>query len=315
MRIAFVGKGGSGKTTISSLFTRHLASIGKKVIALDADINQHLGEALSISESEIAATPSLSLVTSSIFEWVRGTNGTIPSQTHLRMTTPPGQGSRKITFDDNIIPRFKHVDGFDLVRTGDFGEEDVGMVCYHGKSSITEIVLNHFAEADNEYIVVDMTAGADAFSTGMFLKFDTICIVVEPTLKSVDVYKQYIKHKEGFVLNLIAVGNKITSKDDEEFLKDKIGDDLIGFINESRFIRSIEKGRSPELFELENENRKTLQKINDYLDAHKIPRVEMYGQLANLHKKHALSWLNDRFNFDFSSQIHTNFNPAEFYGE
>jgi CO dehydrogenase maturation factor len=43
MKIAFVGKGGSGKTTLSSLFVRHLAVSGSPVVAVDADVNQHLG--------------------------------------------------------------------------------------------------------------------------------------------------------------------------------------------------------------------------------------------------------------------------------
>jgi len=43
MKIAFVGKGGSGKTTLSSLFIRHLAAARVPVLAIDADINQHLG--------------------------------------------------------------------------------------------------------------------------------------------------------------------------------------------------------------------------------------------------------------------------------
>jgi cellulose biosynthesis protein BcsQ len=42
MKIAFAGKGGSGKTTLSSLFVRHLAAQGLPVVAIDADINQHL---------------------------------------------------------------------------------------------------------------------------------------------------------------------------------------------------------------------------------------------------------------------------------
>ena len=46
MRVAFVGKGGSGKTTLSSLLVRHLAGEGLPVIAVDADINQHLAETL-----------------------------------------------------------------------------------------------------------------------------------------------------------------------------------------------------------------------------------------------------------------------------
>ncbi|TDD74119.1 ATP-binding protein, partial [Actinomadura rubrisoli] len=43
MKVAFVGKGGSGKTTLSSLFVRYLAGRGLPVVAVDADINQHLG--------------------------------------------------------------------------------------------------------------------------------------------------------------------------------------------------------------------------------------------------------------------------------
>jgi hypothetical protein len=46
MRIAFVGKGGSGKTTATAVFARCLTALGRPVLAVDADINQHLGTAL-----------------------------------------------------------------------------------------------------------------------------------------------------------------------------------------------------------------------------------------------------------------------------
>jgi CO dehydrogenase maturation factor len=49
MKIAFAGKGGSGKTTLSALFTRHLAALGFPVMAIDADISQHLAEALGVT--------------------------------------------------------------------------------------------------------------------------------------------------------------------------------------------------------------------------------------------------------------------------
>ncbi|GAA4126965.1 hypothetical protein GCM10022416_01200 [Actinomadura keratinilytica] len=59
VKVAFVGKGGSGKTTLSSLFIRHLAAEGVPVVAIDADINQHLGVALGMSEEEAAGVPAL----------------------------------------------------------------------------------------------------------------------------------------------------------------------------------------------------------------------------------------------------------------
>jgi CO dehydrogenase maturation factor len=46
MKIAFVGKGGAGKTTLAALFSRHLAAAGRAVLAIDADINQNLAAAL-----------------------------------------------------------------------------------------------------------------------------------------------------------------------------------------------------------------------------------------------------------------------------
>src|SRR5690242_20650160 len=52
VKVAFVGKGGSGKTTLSSLFIRHLTEAGLPVVAIDADINQHLAVALGLAEDE-----------------------------------------------------------------------------------------------------------------------------------------------------------------------------------------------------------------------------------------------------------------------
>jgi CO dehydrogenase maturation factor len=46
LKIVLVGKGGSGKTTLAALLVRHLVAAGRPVLAVDADINQHLAVAL-----------------------------------------------------------------------------------------------------------------------------------------------------------------------------------------------------------------------------------------------------------------------------
>ena len=43
MKIAVVGKGGAGKTTVAGTLARALARQGQNVLALDADINPMLG--------------------------------------------------------------------------------------------------------------------------------------------------------------------------------------------------------------------------------------------------------------------------------
>lgn len=58
MKIAVVGKGGSGKTTVAAILARSLASQGRTVIALDCDTNPNLGLSLGFGierTTELAA--------------------------------------------------------------------------------------------------------------------------------------------------------------------------------------------------------------------------------------------------------------------
>jgi CO dehydrogenase maturation factor len=58
LKIAVIGKGGSGKTTVSGVLARSLASKGLEVIALDCDANPNLGISLGVGASpteELAA--------------------------------------------------------------------------------------------------------------------------------------------------------------------------------------------------------------------------------------------------------------------
>src|SRR5688572_2966768 len=94
MKVAFVGKGGSGKTTLSSLFIRHLAAAHLPVIAVDADINQHLGVALGLDDAQAAALPAMGAHLPMIKGCLRGDNPRIASADAMIKTTPPGEGSR-----------------------------------------------------------------------------------------------------------------------------------------------------------------------------------------------------------------------------
>lgn len=52
MKVAVVGKGGTGKTTTSGTISRLLARQGFEVIALDCDTNPNLGLSLGLSIEE-----------------------------------------------------------------------------------------------------------------------------------------------------------------------------------------------------------------------------------------------------------------------
>ena len=65
MKVAVVGKGGSGKTTVSALLARGLARTGWSVVALDCDANPNLGIALGLG---LEATERLAAIRQSLDE-------------------------------------------------------------------------------------------------------------------------------------------------------------------------------------------------------------------------------------------------------
>jgi len=306
MKFAFVGKGGSGKTTLASLFARYLAAQGAEVLAIDADINQHLGGALGLSASEAAMLRAMGLEIDRIKEYVRGSNPRIRSNAMMVKTTPPGHGSRLLTVGENnpIYEYFaRKVNGVRLMATGPFSQDDLGHKCYHSKVGATELLLNHLIDEPQDYVVVDMTAGADSFASGMFTKFDLTFAVVEPTLKSLSVYQQYIDYAKDYDVQVKVIGNKIEAEDDVAFLRKHIGDNLLTWMERSDYVRAMEKGQHLPLNELEAESMQVLATMRQAGDGCKKDWEKFYRQSLEFHRKNALEWANAMAGEDLTTQI------------
>ncbi|GES30954.1 ATP-binding protein [Streptomyces angustmyceticus] len=316
MKIAFVGKGGSGKTTLSSLFIRHLAATGLPVIAVDADINQHLGAALGLDEAEDAALPAMGAHLPLIKDYLRGSNPRIPSAASMIKTTPPGEGSRLLRISENnpvydACARTVRLgdSAVRLMATGPFTESDLGVACYHSKVGAVELCLNHLVDGREEYVVVDMTAGSDSFASGMFTRFDMTFLVAEPTRKGVAVYRQYKEYARDFGVPLKVVGNKVQGPEDLAFLRDEAGEDLLVTVGHSDWVRAMEKGRPSPFACLEEDNRQALETLHRTADAAYGRRDwERYTrQMVHFHLKNAESWGNAKTGVDLAAQVDPSF--------
>lgn len=309
MKIALVGKGGSGKTTISSLFARFLAQKNNQVIAFDADINQHLAEGLGISREVSEKIPALGLEMDKIKEYLRGDNDLFLAEEMIK-TTPPGNGSRflRVGFDCPLYDYFSVVhEGVRVMATGPFNESDLGVKCYHSKTGAVELMLNHMIDEAGEYVLVDMTAGADSFASGMFTRFDVTFVVVEPTLKSLQVFEQYKHYAKDFDVKVVPVANKIESEEDIKFIEDNIQQKVPVVFLRSQFVRNMEKGSYGVIANLEPNNLLALEDMKAIVDETQKDWKKFYEQAVFFHKRNAEAWANSSMGKDLTQQIDPNF--------
>ena len=226
MRVAFVGKGGSGKSTFSSLFFLHLIKNNNKVVCFDADLNMHIPQLLGM---DFPAEKSLSSSenTKSIQEYLIGESKKIKDPSYFYKTTPPSDGVNlfEINSENKIIKSFTepYKTGY-LAVVGTYEEDEIGISCYHTNLSILENILTFSKLSDEDWIITDMVAGIDAFSNTLHKQYDVLFLIVEPTQESIAVYNQYKKLAEhsGVGNILYVVGNKVEDEDDERFISENV---------------------------------------------------------------------------------------------
>ncbi|MGH8964264.1 MAG: ATP-binding protein [Actinomycetes bacterium] len=310
MRIAFVGKGGSGKTTSAAIFSRYVAELGRPVLAIDADINQHLGQALGYDRR---APRALGADLPWLKEHLRGANPRITGADAMIKTTPPGAGSRLLDLapDGEMLQRYTaEAGGVRFLVTGEFDEADVGVSCYHSKTGAVELYLNHLVDGPGEYVVVDMTAGADAFASGLFTRFDLTVLVSEPTRRGVGVYLQYAEHARGHGVALRVLGNKVTDPDDVAYLRDQVGDDLVGWFGQSAWVRAAERGDVAPIGALEPANLAVLDAVLAALDARERDWGAYHRGTVEFHLRNAAAWANRALGRDLADQVDPDFVPG-----
>lgn len=152
--IAVSGKGGTGKTTVSSLLIRSFIEAGETpVIAVDADPNANLHEALGVEVHE--------------------TLGSMREEAFTRCI-PPGMSRH-----DYIRYRFRRAlveaDDFDLVAMG----RPEGSGCYCFANVLLSECMQQLGR-EYRFIVIDTEAGMEHISRGTVGKPDVLLIVSDP---------------------------------------------------------------------------------------------------------------------------------------
>lgn len=221
MKIAVTGKGGVGKTTLTSLLAYHYAGKGQPVLAIDADPSPCLGPALGFpAEKMMRLSP------------IADMRELIAERTGTTLSEAAG-GYFKLNPRVSDIPdRFSQIhNNIRLLLLGAVQQGGSGCIC--PASALLKQLVRHVMLQRNEVVLLDLYAGVEHLGRGTAEAVDVMVAVAEPTRRSLQTVEQIrVLAADIGIENLLLVGNKVTNADDIRFFEEHSPDlPLIGCLN------------------------------------------------------------------------------------
>jgi len=260
MKIAVSGKGGVGKTLVAGVLADFFVKKGFKVLAIDADPSPNLALTLGIPPEEA--------------------NKIVPVSENTQLleskTRTGFAGVYRLSFTvDDIVEKFcvKTPYGVNLLVMGTVRSAGGGCTC--PANAVIRALLRHLFVERDEVVVMDMEAGVEHMGRGTAKHVDTMLIVTDPSLKSMETAKKiYGLAAEAGIKEVFIVGNKVASQDEggliEQFTTvNKIL--LLGVIPyDKQILKADIQGETPLTYARDSEGIVAIQKIGEKLLEHKI---------------------------------------------
>lgn len=223
MKVAFAGKGGSGKSSISGTFARLLAQRGEPVLALDSDPVPGMPYALGI-EVDDSPTPDDVVV--------EGGEG------EPRWILRPGLDA------DGFIDQYS-TPCPDGVRYLQFGNT-WGHISTLQRAQFAWSQVVREMDPDAWNVVGDLPGGTRQAMFGWAKYADVVLIVVEPTAKSIHVGRRLrnLKNASWAPENLAVVANRVMSPDDADRIAERLELPVIASIPADPMVTNGDKAGS-----------------------------------------------------------------------
>ena len=252
MKLAITGKGGVGKTTLSSTLARLYADEGRTVLAADVDPDANLGLALGLSQEEVDAITPISKL-KGLAEERTGATGS-------------GKFYKLNPYVADIPDTYsKDINGVKLLVMGTVDVGGSGCVC--PEHVMLKSILSALTYRKNDVVIMDMEAGLEHLGRGTAANMDQFIVVIEPGARSVQTYHNVKRlAKDLGVARVRVVANKVRDEQDEQFVRNAIpAEDLLGMIHYNTEIMDADRnGKSP--YDFSPKAIEEIQKIKDILD-------------------------------------------------
>lgn len=241
LKIAISGKGGVGKTTLTSLLAAHYASQNRRVLAIDADPSPCLGPALGFTGDSLLELQPISEMGDLIAE---------------RTGSDPRHSGGVFKMNPRVsdIPdRFAAQRGnIKLLLLGAVQQGGSGCIC--PASALLKQLVRHTLLERDEVVLLDLYAGVEHLGRGTAEAVDVMLAVAEPTHRSLRTVRQVqaLAHDIG-ITQILLVGNKLSSPEDRAFFAEHASDlPLAGFLSQSGAALAADRSGQP-LYDLSPE--------------------------------------------------------------
>ena len=195
IKISVCGKGGSGKSTLTSVLSIAAQDRELKTLVIDSDeSNAGLYRMLGFPEPP---TPLMALV--------GGRDGI-----KEKMNQPSLLSDSELTLGQIPSPYIVEKNGLRLVSIGKIHQALEGCACPMGV--LSREFLKKLRLGQNEIAIVDMEAGIEHFGRGIDNNIDAVLVVVEPSFESITLAEKIKDLTSGLNKGLWAVLNKISSE-------------------------------------------------------------------------------------------------------
>lgn len=212
MRVAFVGKGGSGKSAIAGTFARFLSRRGEPVLAVDSDPLPGLALSLGLDIDDDVRIPDDAVV-----ERKEGERG---PRFRLREGLEVAEAVERYAVE---AP-----DGVRFLQFGKIGgQSESGQRLFRSQLAFRQIVRE--LPADRWSVVGDLPGGTRQPFTGWGNWAKTVLVVVEPSAAGLLSARRLARmvNIENGPERVVAVANKVRAPDDVDLIAARTGLDVL----------------------------------------------------------------------------------------
>jgi CO dehydrogenase maturation factor len=234
MKIAVTGKGGTGKSTVAAVLSHLFAGDGYRVLAVDADPDANLAEAVGLPAGRASAIVPISEQR----ELIKERTGANPKEFGQLFKMNPAVAD----IPEKYCVNFR---GIRLLVMGGVRKGGSGCACPENvllKSLLSDIILTR-----DEAVIVDMEAGIEHLGRATSKSIDLMLIVVEPGLRSIQTAERIVAMgKELGIRNFGIVGNKVQNAEQREWIVQRLpGRQIHGMISYHDGIRDADLLQKP----------------------------------------------------------------------